>query len=818
MAPFEPSTWAEVSEALANVRAASQQPLFVAQVRAFTHAPHRYLAQRVPCERDDVAPSSPRLRAAAAAHAAAVDTLFDDVLGLGRVDALDGSLARRQLVAKPLLPTACEPSVINPSSSLFSAERYLAAVHAQSNRAQLRQGKLALAQLERRLHAQKDKYREHNFVFATYVHAHFELAKQSTAHLSPFDTQLSAVRCRSRFLRAENTLRSRYDDLLQRETKLERLHAALAVYRRYQWLFSLGNTLRSAANHSVTTIEHALTEYSNATLWLAAQPSQSLQLLRDDIHSGFQLLLEHIVHRLSNVHTSSADTSRLVAALFSVNHEQQLSAILSRRMHTAENALNTAIAAAELPTLLSDDTQTDTELNDLVKRASDGLCVALAQVWSLGRLLSEHERWMRVVESHVVRLCDMYAQLVREDVMHDVSLITTPIVNQVSSTRSRAVDELRIPPRFVAILEKVSNSVTAALLESLTRAVRHGTEKLAAYEVQRNTVGASSAKFLRAVIVEAMVQVEPSWVRAKEPHDDIVVITEDIDNEEAQYGRTGDEAPSVDRLCRTCAQAPLLFVSVVERMMTDYKHNHAAALRLAVCCTEMVEHVLKAVERNSGLNSPYNSRATQKQLQHVARQIGGIKDRALKAYVALVFEPLHNMASALVKEPDDKLDDSVSRTVPIKIGGISSAARELVLRLALVMVTTGKRTSNPTLLGGIVIKLIAGIGQTMIKTLGMDKLAYNRAAQLWVDVMFIQGMVTKGASADTSGLQSSLDGFSRVKERAVQAVLADGFSFSLTDMNTLRQEVVESELQECSMIGECFKETWGTVACKSDED
>ncbi|PXF43618.1 hypothetical protein BWQ96_06627 [Gracilariopsis chorda] len=832
MAPFEPSTWAEVSEAIANPKTAPTEPLFVLQVRSFTQSPHHYLAHPPPSEHNnnnktlDNAnapthfnhfPSSDKLYAPHVQKSHRSDGLFDDLLGLGRVDLASGVMARRHSIAKPNFPNCSTQSPINPSCHQFQPSEYLARVHADTPLHHLRQASHNLHQLSRTLDSRKERYRQQKFLFAAYIKAQFERAKHSIQHLSPCPDEFSAIHTQRQFLRAENSLRGRYEQLLQRETQLERLQGALTVYKRYAWLFSLGNTLRSAANGNVSTVESTFREYMRAQTWLSAQPPDSLQVLRRDMQQGFDHLVNETVERLSNVHTSAADTSSLVSSLFLVNKEEHLSYILSKRMATAEKALDSAIAAAELPTLLSDDMHTDTELADLVTRASDGLYVALGQVWRLGHLLMQHDQWLRIVDSHIIRLCNSYVKVVREDVMQDVSLITRQIVKEITSTRLNALNELRISETCLAPLQQVSTQVTDAFLISLARAVRRGAEKWALSEVERNSVGASSAKFLRAVVVEALVQIESSWVRGKELDEGPVTITDQISDSDDDH-ESPTKGPSVDCLSRTCAEAPLVFVKTVENMMSDYKENESAALQVAVCCTEMVANVLSAIEEKTGLSSPYDSRATQRQLQQVSRQIAEIKDRALKAYVVLVFEPFQRMAGALVKFPKNKLDDSVSRTVPIKIVGVSKAARELVLRLALVMITTVKRTSHPELLSGIMMKLISGIGQTLIGTLGTDKLAYNRAAQLWVDVMYMQAMVTKGANADTSGLQASLDGFSKVKERAVQAVLADGFSFSLADMKTLREQVVESELQQAPMICECFMETWSLVVSRGEDD
>lgn len=829
MAPFEPSTWAEVSEAIANPKTAPTEPLFVLQVRSFTESPHHYLAHPTPSEygnnlRNENAPthfthfpSSEKLYIPQIQKSNRSDGLFDDLLGLGRVDITNGVMARRHFIAKPKYPNCSIQSPINPSCQQFEPSEYLARVHADTPLHHLRQASQKLHQLSYTLESRKERYRQEKFLFAAYVKARFERAKHSVQHLSPCPNEFSAIHTQRRFLHAENSLRGRYEQLLQRETQLERLQGALTVYKRYAWVFSLGNALRSASNGNVSTVESAFREYKRANTWFSAQPPDSLQVLRRDIDQGFDHLVKETVDRLSNVHTPAADTSSLVSTLFLVNKEEHLSFILSKRMTTAEKALDSAIAAAELPTLLSDDMHTDAELTDLVTRASDGLYVALGQVWRLGHLLMQHDRWLRIVDSHIIRLCNSYVKVVREDVMQDVSLITRQIVKEITSTRLNALNELGIPETCLAPLQQISTQVTDAFLISLARAVRHGAEKWAASEVERNSIGASSIKFLKAVIVEALVQIESSWVRGKELDEGPVHVADQLVNSDDDP-ESPARGPSVDCLSRTCAEAPLVFIKTVEDMMGDYKDDESAALQVAVCCTEMTANVISAIEENTGLSSPYDSRATQRQLQQVSREITDIKDRALKAYVVLVFKPIQRLVGALVKCPKDKLDDSVSRTVPIKIIGVSKAARELVLRLALVMITTVKRTTHPKLLSGIMLKLISGIGHTLIETLGTDKLAYNRAAQLWVDVMYVQAMVTKGANADTSGLQASLDGFSKVKERAVQAVLADGFSFSLADMKTLREEVVENELQQAPMICECFMETWSLVVCKGGED
>lgn len=738
------------------------------------------------------------------------DLHFDDLLGQGRVDIDTQSFMRRHVAVAIQLPST-GGGLINPCSESFDPRFYLAKLHKDSSREALEEGVRLLQNFKERLCVRTDAFRREKFVIAALVEAWFKAIKADLRPQSPFHDPKVAALKEAQFIAAADMLRKRYDAVLEREARVVRLQRTMGIYKRYAWIFETASNMNSAAGGTdAAAMENAAAEYLRTMKWLNAQDGARLSIIRDHLTRAFDALIEAIVMRLSAVHTSRADTARLVNVLTSVRREGVLSDALEKRWTAASEGLEKAVRAVDV-VVGAADVRTDASVTEFVVRTSNSFWGGLSHVWRLGKVLMVHDRWLRSVDGHIMRLCEAYAGVVREHVLQYVHLLSKDAVKEIAGVRARAESELQIPETCLGPLEEVCIEVLENFLRSLSGAVKSGAEYVAIQAVKTDTVGAHAARLLCSVVTEALSQVEGGLFRGKEIEDK-AISTAGSDGAASEDGAEVTECKtSVDILGDSCAEAPAIFVRIVRDRMGMAGEREAANLNVAVCCTELRGCAMDMILKKVQAGSPCDVRAVQRQLRASMDEIRKIQDEALANYVELVSMPLQTLAGGLVSFPEDEVDNSVSRTIPIKIEGVSKCASELVLQLALVTITTRKRSSHSILIRRILLHLMAEIGKTLVQVLSTDKLPYHRAAQLWVDVTYVQEMVTKGAKADTEGVQSSLDGFSRVKERAVQAVVADGYSFSLADMQTLRETVVAGAVDDSMMVCECFVETWGLL-------
>lgn len=900
MPVFEPSTWAEVEEALISRKPAAQtSDTFVQQVRAFTNAPERFLAtttttastsdqshsrDRLPRLADTLHvassnnPPTATTDTKSSSHPSTADTAsrererdrdrgrdrrhpphvkrsevqFDDLLGHGRVDLETQSFVRRYNAPANFKNLAMFPassplqrrnpttnSDINPSSTAFRPSAYLAKVHRESTIDQLVAGKAVLQNVKQHLDTQADAYRSEKFVSAALVESAFESTKSSLRDISPFADGSSSTRTPALdFARAETVLKVRYEDVMQRESKLAQLQRTLAIYKRYQWVFTLAPRLRAAVNEDVTAIEQVVREYQRAVKWIQAQDDADLDVISQATESGFQVLFNALLTRLSSGHLSRQETMRLVAVLVSVKREDLLTEALSKRMAHALDGLRKAVRSVDIAAIVTvrGTGKVESDVADLVSRASVAFVEGVSHVWRLGRVLMSQERWTRPVDTQLSQLCAAYAQVLREHLLTDVSLLSPKVVRQIAAVRGKILTDLQIAHESVLPLDDVIAEVVELFFKALANGVRLDAEQAAIRAVRNDTIGAPSAQLVCDIATEALGQVDVALVQGLHG-------SSDDGGGPASVGRFGvreDDAPpsslrvdggtpgsgpptaagvasSAEVLAVACAEAPAIFAQEVhERMLRTDVEADASALKVAVCCTEMCRSVIDRIRDKLQISGVQDLRAAYKQTKETLEAVRSIQEKSIARYVELVSRSLRDAARALVSFPEDERGDSVSRTVPIKIEGVSKGVSELTLQLALITISTRRRSANKGLIEHILLELIREIGATLVDVLSTDKVAYDRAAQLWVDVTFVQDMVTRGADGEREAVQKALDGFARVKERAVQAVLADGFSFSLADMQTLRETVITAAVKEAIMVCECFQETWAFVRRKDD--
>lgn len=856
---FEPSTWAEVSEATASHKGIiSATDTFVTRVRAFTDAPERFLlsAPATPAS----APSALRrlsltseapldeegfYEKGGATHKFAriplaalkrYDGLVDDVLGLGRVDLESQALIKRAgmgNVTEICLNRASSEndrfrsSPINPSGIEFDPFLYLARVHKSTPFAELRKGSEVLKTVCMRLGEDAERFRAEKYASAVSVEAALQKTKTSLQPISPFAKGGNGYETEVIFGKAEKMLKARYQAVLKRERELSSLRRTLGVFTRYQWVFSLGAKLRSCASEGVLAVESAVKEYTRALKWLEAQEGAHLSVIEDDIRTAFNVLIEALSNRLCTGHFSKQDTSRLVGVLSTVDREDVLTEALLKRMNFALDGLkkiNQPVDGVVMPDV-QESANMQRETAELISLSNEAFCEGLAHVWRLGRVLSAQDRWNRVVHNHLLSLCQTYVDILKEHLLSDVSLILRDVVTGVVAVRRRVLVEIQVPEFCLRPLVDVTKKITDSFLGSVSTALQEGAAQIVAQASQSGSVGVETASLFRSVVLEALGQIDPSAIGAEEGlshvSDPDGATSDGLgEDERIESADTQDnEASMVSSLGKTCAELPAKFVKdICDRLLTKDMAQEVYSLKTAVFCAQMLSSVTGVVADKLRSCSIFDTRACKEWLSESEAAVIATRDIAASKYVELVSKPLKGLTAGLVSFPEEELEDSMSRAVQIKIEGISKGAVEVTLQLALITIATRSEGANVDLIKRILLSLIQAVGGTLVEALSTDKLIYHRAAQLWVDVTYMQDMITRGADSDATGLQEALDGYSRAKERSVQAVLADGYSFSIADMGVLKESVVATGMLQAQMVQDCFRETWALLRVPESEE
>lgn len=856
---FEPSTWAEVSEATASHKGVvSTTDTFVTRVRTFTDAPERFLlfapagpasaplalrrlslTSETPLDDESLFEKGDVTQKLARAPLAAVkryDSLIDDVLGLGRVDLESQTLIKRASmsnVTEICLNVASNESEkfraspINPSRNEFDPRVYLARIHKSSTLLELRKGSDILKTICFRLEEDAERFRAEKYASAVSVEAALQRIKRNLHSVSPFAKEEKKHETEGIFERAERMLKERYQAVLRREKDLASLRRTLGVFTRYQWVFALGARLRSCAAEGVSAVESAVREHARTSKWLEAQEGAHLSVIEDDIRNAFEVLIETLSNRLSTGHFSRQDASRLVGVLSSVDREDVLTEALLKRMNFAVGTLRKI--SQPIGTVAMPDVQgtasVQRETVELVLRSNTAFCEGMAHVWKLGRVLIAQERWFKVVHNHLLSLSQTYVDILKEQLLSDVSLISKEIVTEIVAVRRRALVEIQVPESCLELLADVMKKIADSFLGSISRTIQENAAQIVFQATQSGSVGAETASMFRSLLVEGLEQIDPSVVENEEELDNFSdpdgTDSDGLEDEEQieDTNTRDDDASMALSLARTCAKLPAMFVKDIhDQLLEKDMPREFFSLKMAVLSAKMLDDVIGIVADKLRSCSLYEARICKEWLLESESSITKIRDESVATYVELVSKPLKTLTAGLVSFPDEDLEDSMSRTVQIKIEGISKRATEVTLQLALITIATRSEGATVDLIRTLLLSLIQTIGGTLVDVLSTDKLIYHRAAQLWVDVTYMQDMITRGADSNTAGLQEALDGYSRAKERSVQAVLADGYSFSIADMGVLKESVIAGGMVQAQMVQDCFRETWALLRVPDTEE
>lgn len=536
---FQPSTWAEVEDALASRKDAlrASDPI-IADIMSFTNFPTRCIDATVPdgerptkqLSRSSVTPAgdaapNPRLKRG--------NMQIDDILGLGRVDLESESFVRRYNDdqpapnAIPSLP-ACRgsgvpdgdeeflplPGALNPSSSDFNPVQYLSRLHVGSSVADLKSGLVTLSDVANNLFKIDDDLRAS-------AHAHLALAssevvearrsaQSSLEHsklLQPFAGGSNQLEIAGR------TLDEKYGHILRRQTRIDTLKRVLKVVGRFGWILQLPSTLRTVGDADIQNIEDAVRQVLRAQEWRSAQDTAAgpaRAWMDAELEDGLDTFVSAIERRLSTAAAGDQkNIARLIDVLELLNREKCVESALAARLASAKELLRSAGRTSAVSALVRARVGAGSGTGDaveLMSRMSNSFVDGLGEFWDLARIVASRPRWSDTVDLMLPTLVTAYAESVRSALLTDSRIVSHDAALEVGRAQRRAQHELGVPGAYLRMLDEVSSQVVELHLSSLARALRSSAATVTRLCVEDGSVGSKLSALTKALVEETVVE------------------------------------------------------------------------------------------------------------------------------------------------------------------------------------------------------------------------------------------------------------------------------------------------------------------------
>lgn len=838
MGLFEPSTWAEVEEAVvSNKPSAQPSNPFVVNVRSFTNAPERYLTSsstlsttnkrndnnnnssslstsniidnqtdQLSQERQNIYNNTrrrPPLKRS--------DAQFDDLLGQGRVDLDAEQFVRRyatptptffinntedtnnNLTTFPVTPSSKNEQVLkrmssnlNPSSVNFNPVIYLCKLHKDSSITQLESGCELLKLIARKLDERVDCLRRDCFIRGAVVESALRCCKLSVAGDGGED-RLKLLRV------ADGVVKEKYGDVVEREIKIERLKKGLVVYGNLKWIFVLGHRLKDVGqgvlNGDIEGLDEVIKQHKKAALWLQAQRMddeknedgkrknhvQSLQMIERNVQCGFQILFNALLTRLSSEikRKHQRNTARIINILITSHHEDIITQSLTKRTSYAHDLIDKACKSIE------------DDVTVLTERCSGAFIKGMKHILELVSILtsiyiSNKDKWLKIInDNHLSPTITTYNNIIRKhiNVLGKDSVIEIGKAfkhlrgfltgsSSISSSNSEGA---------VGMMDEVYNEVCGCYVKTICNKIENEQLKLVATSIVDGCILDDCVNDLDRIVLEGLGNANSILI-------DKVIISETIRR-------------NIEIVNTACMKSITVFIEELDKRIstTSKEVNH---LKLVKLCDNIEERIIQKHFTRTKKTWTKRIRQIRKVSFYKYMKIG-CKD------ICKICKSLGIWAS--MSENNIIINDT--SLPPIRVtNGISRTACEICVESNL-LITTAKKIigDNKILLKQVLLAMVDQIAQSMILGLSSRKLGYRKAAQLWVDVTVIVNVLTSGCT----GLEGKqVKGFLKVRERAVQAILTDGFVFSPLDEHTLKQSVVKDAMNDLNIICSCFTDVW----------
>lgn len=743
MVAFEPSTWAEVEEAQAMGKAAlrATNPL-VADIVRFTDAPERCITEAAAAAAaaatsgDDIAAemrsTSPMsdVKDIDASRQEGGHRLirakrsgmhFEDVLRLGRVDLQTRSLIRRRststttlqrsLVSDASRPISSIRSALNPSSPLWNANDYLRTLHAHTGREELEAGLRHVEALVSSIDDQSDALRLSSFPSVCLVAAEL----RTTRKLACTDTLRrddAAV-----FSRAELTLARTYADVTTRQAAVTRLRRVLRVLERFDWVFSLGARMRAAHAAPYDALERLAREYARGREWVDSQrDAPGVRSVYTDLSDGVAHLANYLTDRLGTPSASRVAMKRIVAVLAAIDCEGHIKSALGSRMSHARAKLRDCCNA--------DEAYSDASVANTVKSATVAFLAGLSVYWRLAIVVSLFESCAAHVHTALPAFVGAYVDII--DAALARSLPRDAIV-EVLRAHSVATVTLKVPKDYVLRLRTKAFAVATDYIKQCATAVHNSAKDVAAAVADGRIHPKSGAHLVHAVVAEALTQAED--VVRRRPADD----------------------ESVHQMRRACARAYAEAASALHKHVDEAETGPAGAARALQAAVFCANANLDEVRQLIAISAPDDAL-----IEDVCASTNSFVDqtrnKAVHAYVYALAPALEVRATRLVDayaglrnstSPSAATDNAAKR-------GVSPAAVELVLEVALAALDARRRGAGDDVATDVAGELVSRVGTALRDAASKASLAPHHAKLVRTDCEFLAVALTGGRNSDSA--------------------------------------------------------------------
>lgn len=606
---FQPSTWAEVEDALASRKDAlrASDPI-IADILSFTNAPMRCIDAAVPDAKRPTklsrassalvgeVPPTPRVKRG--------NMQIDDILGLGRVDLESEAFVRRYNIEQPApnaIPTLPvyrpgnagaegdeeflpPPGALNPSSKDFNPVQYLSRLHTGSTVDDLTSGLTTLSDVSNNLRQVDDDLRASahaNLALASSVVAQARLSAQSSIGASKLLCSASAVKSNPLTV-SGRTLDEKYGHILRRQSRIDTLKRVLKVVGRFGWILQLPSTLRAVGGADIQRIEDAARQVLRAQQWRIAQDTAvgpARAWIDAELEGGLDAFVATIERRLSTAAAGDQkNIARLVDVLELVEREKCVETALSARLATAKEMLRSAGRTSAVSALVRARVGAASGAGDAVElmtRMSNAFVDGLGEFWDLARVVASRPRWSDKVDLMLPTLVTAYAESVRSALLSDSHFVSHDAALEVGRAQRRVQQELGVPVVYLRMLDEVCSQVVELHLSSLARALRSSASTIARLCLEDGTVGSQLPGLSKALVEETVSEAKDLMHMDIDRSRKGVGRGDDGSSGLSHEERKSDEAggdvtdSNLEALALTCVRVPEYVVYALRDILTE---------------------------------------------------------------------------------------------------------------------------------------------------------------------------------------------------------------------------------------------------------
>lgn len=857
-AAFEPSTWAEVEDAINSRKPhllahdgvlqeilcfAEHLPTCVDADLCSTSASAHHGTDAISDPRTDARAAGKRARMCAIDRGllACVSgskcgpskrqvTQIEDLLGLGRVDLETQSLVRRYSVSHvperssvPLIvPACCDESssvcpAIDPSSSDFQASQYLQQVHKETSFHEFCVALPRLAETSAALGSLADSRcgtaRPTIEVAASAV----ERIRRSAASGSSAFPFASFSESRALFSNTEEALNIRYRDIIRRQQRVEVLRRALTVVENFRWVFQLPLELRSATLHDAKELEQLARQCVRAREWVHAQesmPVASSRWIRSELDSAQDSFVGMLRSGLSSpLVPSPAQIASSVAALELLDQEDAVASALATRLNRAKMQLRKAgreCVGQGCPAVLSGGSS---QPRSPVAQLSDSFVEGLRQFWDLARVIALRRKWSDSIDVMLPSLVSDYVGLARQCLSANGNCSTRDVANDIARVCDVASSDFGVPSTSLGSLQELMHEIVDRYVSIVSRSLKNAAGHLAQEFMCGNLDSDRLPRVCLALIRKAVDDISGVLGRNSSTPSGVVdanalaiatacirtpeLVAVDLQNRLRELV-SQDAFESSELLSRSTATKNL---GQPEAQRTQFQAETVpdrvarTAIGVAKCCNHFLTEGVYETMADT-IRKTVNARGVQRAYH---RGLGVLQDVAHEAIRIAGKQLSTELVVSARRLGQYRQANDADPPVSMDVDTASPEAVELVLNLCISSARARGLGAGPRetelLERAMCSETLRDLRDSILEDGGKR---CERPAQVWTDIVFVSEFIA--AVRLTANAPSIAEDLGRSRDRAAELVRESGFAFGTAEEETLRKKAVQPTLERARVL------------------